>query len=63
MALLDVVSIIMVKETKLIRFIVFESLVIGGGYCTKFFSFMKAKTSTHMVVRGVVRSSRNVKQS
>jgi len=37
MALFDVVSIIMVKETKLIGFLVFESLVTGGGYCMKFF--------------------------
>jgi hypothetical protein len=62
MTLFCVVSMIMVKKTELVGVPCVWTLFIGGGYCKKSFPFMAANISAHVVVRGVVTSSRNVRQ-
>lgn len=40
----------------------FESLFIGEGYCKNSFPLIAYSTSICVVITGVVRSSRNVRQ-
>jgi len=47
----------------LLWFLVFEPLFIRDGYYIKFFFLMTTNTSSHVVLRGVVRSSKNVRLS
>jgi len=51
----------MVKEAKFIRVPCVEPPFIEGGCCIKSFPFMVINTSARVVVRGVVRSPRNIK--
>lgn len=51
------------KKQNLLGFLVFEPPFIGGGCCIKSFPFMVINTSARVVVRGVVRSPRNIKRS
>jgi hypothetical protein len=42
---------------------VFEPFFIEGEYCRKSFPFTAANTSARVIVRGMVMSSKNVRQS
>lgn len=42
------------KDKNLLRFLVFEPLFIGGGYCKKSFPFVTANTLTCLIVRGMI---------
>jgi len=51
------------ERDNLLRFLVFEPFFIEGEYSRKSFPFTAANTSARVIVRGMVMSSKNVRQS
>ena len=56
MVFLSVMLIVIMKEIELVKifFLMFETLFIRNGYCTKYFHLMVVNTSSYVVMRGIV---------